>query len=170
MQYLGLGKAERAALLAKLEAMPAFLEAALGELSVEEAMASAPDGAFSPVEHCWHLADLEREGYGARISRLLNEENPFLPDFDGDRVAMQRQYKSLSLARGLRAFREARTATLSLLRSIAADAWERPVPVGLTCRLCEHMDCEQRAFPAVQHRLQVDENLRGVSFYAPVER
>jgi predicted transcriptional regulator/transcriptional regulator with XRE-family HTH domain len=43
------------------------------------------------------------------------------------------------------------------------------VPVGLTCRLCERTDCEQRAFPALQRPLRVDENARGRSFYAPVE-
>jgi len=42
------------------------------------------------------------------------------------------------------------------------------VPVGLTCRLCERMDCEQRAFPPLQHPLRVHENVRGVSFFAPV--
>jgi predicted transcriptional regulator/DNA-binding XRE family transcriptional regulator len=41
------------------------------------------------------------------------------------------------------------------------------VPVGVTCRLCERMDCEQRVFPPLQHPLKVDENVRGVSFYAP---
>jgi predicted transcriptional regulator/transcriptional regulator with XRE-family HTH domain len=44
------------------------------------------------------------------------------------------------------------------------------VPVGVTCRLCERMDCAQRAFPAVQSPLQVDENRRGLSFYAPPGR
>jgi predicted transcriptional regulator len=29
------------------------------------------------------------------------------------------------------------------------------------------MDCEQRAFPALLHPLKVDENVRGVSFFAP---
>jgi predicted transcriptional regulator/DNA-binding XRE family transcriptional regulator len=43
------------------------------------------------------------------------------------------------------------------------------VPVGLTCRLCERMDCEQRALPPLQHPLRVHEDVRGVSFYAPVE-
>jgi predicted transcriptional regulator len=47
---------------------------------------------------------------------------------------------------------------------------EAVVPVGLTCRLCERMDCEQRAFPPLQHPLKVNANVRGVSFYAPVER
>jgi predicted transcriptional regulator len=41
------------------------------------------------------------------------------------------------------------------------------VPVGVTCRLCERMDCEQRVFPPLAHPLKVDENVRGVSFYAP---
>ena len=41
-------------------------------------------------------------------------------------------------------------------------------PVGVTCRLCERSDCEQRAFPSIHHPLQVDENVRGVSLYAPV--
>jgi len=42
-------------------------------------------------------------------------------------------------------------------------------PVGVTCRICSHLDCEQRAFPALQHPLRIDENVRGVSFFAPVE-
>jgi len=42
------------------------------------------------------------------------------------------------------------------------------VPVGITCRLCERMDCEARAFPPLQQPLQVDENVLGVSFYAPL--
>lgn len=43
------------------------------------------------------------------------------------------------------------------------------VPIGVTCRLCERMDCEQRAFPSLAHPLRVDENVRGISFYAPTE-
>ncbi|HYM60616.1 MAG TPA: short-chain fatty acyl-CoA regulator family protein [Thermoanaerobaculia bacterium] len=41
------------------------------------------------------------------------------------------------------------------------------VPIGTTCRLCERMDCEQRAFPSLQHGLTIDQNVRGMSFYAP---
>jgi predicted transcriptional regulator/DNA-binding XRE family transcriptional regulator len=43
------------------------------------------------------------------------------------------------------------------------------VPVGVTCRLCERMDCEQRAFPPLQKTLHIDENVRGHSFYASVK-
>ncbi len=45
---------------------------------------------------------------------------------------------------------------------------ETATPVGVTCRLCERTDCEQRAFPSLRHPLEVDENVRGVSLYAPV--
>jgi predicted transcriptional regulator len=48
------------------------------------------------------------------------------------------------------------------------DNLEAAVPIGVTCRLCERLDCEQRAFPPIQHGLKVDENVRGRSFYAPV--
>lgn len=51
---------------------------------------------------------------------------------------------------------------------IDLESREAVVPVGLTCRLCERMECEQRAFPPLQHRLEVNANVRGVSFYAPV--
>ena len=42
------------------------------------------------------------------------------------------------------------------------------IKVGVTCRLCDHPDCEQRAFPSIRNPLRIEENVRGVSFYAPV--
>jgi predicted transcriptional regulator len=42
------------------------------------------------------------------------------------------------------------------------------VPIGITCRLCDREDCTARAFPSIRRPLQVDENVRGVSFFAPV--
>ena len=51
---------------------------------------------------------------------------------------------------------------------IDLDNLDAAVPVGTTCRLCPRLDCQQRAFPAIQHKLQIDENIRGLSFYAPV--
>jgi hypothetical protein len=42
--------------------------------------------------------------------------------------------------------------------------------VGVTCRLCDRTDCEQRAFPPLREPLIIDENRRGVSIYAPITR
>jgi len=47
------------------------------------------------------------------------------------------------------------------------DNMDAAVPIGTTCRLCERIDCEQRAFPPLQYGLSIDENVRGASFYAP---
>jgi len=125
MRYMKLPVEEREALLERLVDMPAFLEATFGALAPAATTLPGPDDAFSPVEQCWHLADLEREGYLTRIARLLDEDDPELPDFDGDRVAEERRYASLSLREGLRAFRAARAETLARLRGVAGDDWRR---------------------------------------------
>lgn len=38
-----------------------------------------------------------------------------------------------------------------------------------TCRLCDRLDCEQRAYPPLQHALTVNEHVRGISFFAPLK-
>jgi predicted transcriptional regulator len=53
---------------------------------------------------------------------------------------------------------------------IDLDNGEMSTPVGVTCRLCDRSDCEQRAFPSLRHPLELDENVRGLSLYAPAPR
>ena len=40
------------------------------------------------------------------------------------------------------------------------------VPIGVSCRICERPDCDQRAFPPLHQPLKIHENLRRGSFYA----
>ena len=126
MQYLMLNKTDQGRLLSELRAMPDFLEASFKTISVLEATAPGPNDAFSPVEHCWHLADLEREGYAVRVRRLREEANPWLPDFKGARIARERNYKSLSLADGIAAFRAARLTNSAILGTLDGEDWMRP--------------------------------------------
>jgi len=44
-------------------------------------------------------------------------------------------------------------------------------PIGTSCRVCERLDCSQRAFPPLNHRLIVDEHKRGRSpyFFSPIQ-
>jgi predicted transcriptional regulator len=51
---------------------------------------------------------------------------------------------------------------------IDLESTDLATPVGVTCRVCERTDCEQRAFPSLRHPLQVNENVRGPSLYMPV--
>jgi hypothetical protein len=117
-------RAELDAILRALETMPAFLQRAARTLEGQAARRPS-GGGFSIVEHAWHLADLEREGFGERIRRLSAEADPDLPDFDGARVARERDYRSRSLPEGLVAFAAARAANLGALRSTFAESWSR---------------------------------------------
>lgn len=113
------------AILEQLEVMPEMLEGAFGGLAEQASLRPGPGGSFSPVEHCWHLADLEREGYAQRIRRLLDEDEPQLPDFDGARIAAERNYRQLSLAEGIATFRTARRDNLRMLRTLTESQWAR---------------------------------------------
>jgi hypothetical protein len=156
MKYLRLDRTERKALMEGLGQMPEFVSARFESVSEEEAARQGPDETFAPVEQCWHLADLEREGFGARIRRLLDEEEPFLPDFDGARLARERDYRSRSLAEGLAAFRAEREKNLALLRAVGPEQWSRAGtqegvgPVAL-CDL-PHMMAEHDA----SHRAEIE--------------
>jgi hypothetical protein len=103
-------------LLDALAAMPRRLN---------EALASVPDtrwrhkpqpDRFSLLEQACHLRDLELEGYQPRIRRLLAEDLPTLHEIDGSAWALERDYQSQSLPGALRAFADARSATVALLR------------------------------------------------------
>jgi hypothetical protein len=120
-----LGSAEREEFLASLEEMTAFLTSALSGLNPEQARTPGPDGTPSPVEQVWHLADLEREGFRKRIAGLLSEVEPEFPDFNGAKVAAERNYRSLSLEDGLSAFKDARLANISALRAVDDQSWFR---------------------------------------------
>jgi hypothetical protein len=125
MRTMPTTSSSREDLLAGLAAMPRFLEQRLGALAADAARIRGSDDKFSPVEQIWHLADLEREGYAVRIRRLLAEPAPALADFDGARVAEERNYRTLDLRLGLEAFRSARAENLAALRAVTAEQWTR---------------------------------------------
>lgn len=156
MKYMELGMAERRALISELAAMPDYLAAAFEGVSAADAASAGPDGSFGPVEQCWHLADLERDGFGIRIRRLLTESQPRLPDFDGAAIAQERCYRSRSLTEGLAVFRAARQDNLAMLGEVRAADWTRAGTqdgVG-TVALCDipAMMAEHDA----SHRLEIE--------------
>jgi hypothetical protein len=125
VQYMKLNAIERDELMRSLAGMSEFLQGAFTGLTDAQAREPGPDGAFAPVEQVWHLADLEREGFGLRIRRLQTEDRPQLPDFDGTKIARERDYRSLSLQEGLRAFSAARADNIAALHAVSANDWAR---------------------------------------------
>ena len=120
-----MNRKELETLLLTLESTPALVARAAARLSAEEARRRPAEGAFSLIENVWHLAELEREGYATRIRRILAEAEPFLPDFDGDRIARERNYRIRDLAEGLAVFATARERNLEILRSLPPAGWKR---------------------------------------------
>ena len=87
--------------------MPEFLVGAFADLPQSDLTMSGPSESFCPVEHVWHLADIEQQGFAIRIRQLPIVDNPQLPDFDGGAVAREGNYKARSFDEGIASFRAA---------------------------------------------------------------
>ena len=112
-------------LLLTLESTPALVAQAAAQLDASQVRRAPANGGFSLIEHVWHLADLEREGYEVRIRRILSEDQPPLADFEGERIARERCYRDRDLAEGLAVFAAARNRNVTKLRGIRNSDWER---------------------------------------------
>ncbi len=108
-----------------LAAFPRVLRTALALFPIDQIRRRSSSGLFAPVEQAWHLADLEVEGYGARIEQLLRSDGPHFADFQGGVIAEQRRYIDLDLEAGLQRFESARATNIARLRSAAPDQFER---------------------------------------------
>jgi transcriptional regulator with XRE-family HTH domain len=95
--------------------------AALAALVAPNVRALRPAGdSFSLVEHVCHLRDIDAEGYGARLARMLAEEAPELPDIDGAALAQARCYQLQDFDTAFADFTDTRRAIVARLRSLTA--------------------------------------------------
>jgi hypothetical protein len=120
-----LDERERASLIGGLRSSPARLRAALKGLPKAVASWTPSPGKWSILEIVCHLRDMERDAYLERYRRIVAEERPQLPDVDGDRYALEKDYRSQKLADALREWTRLRRETLKLLGSLKRDQWAR---------------------------------------------
>src|SRR2546423_4900920 len=116
---------ELSGIIAFLEETPAAVLSLREGFGDEELRARAEDGSFSVVEQVCHLRDVEREGYGARIEKILGEEMPALADIKGGALAVERRYNEQRFEEGWEEFSEARRRNASLLRGLSGEQLER---------------------------------------------
>jgi len=116
---------ERRRHLETLAATPARLKSALQGVPRKLQLWRPAPGKWSILEIVCHLRDMEREAYLARYRRILAEDDPRLPDVDGDVIALERDYRSGTLAAALKDWRAARKESLRLLKGVKASAWQR---------------------------------------------
>lgn len=109
----------------KLRAFPDELRNVLVSAPQDRLRIRAKDGTFALIEQAWHLADLEAEGYGLRIRRMLEEDDPELPDFRGDVIAEERNYLGLDVEPALEKFARARAENVARIASLTEEQLQR---------------------------------------------
>jgi hypothetical protein len=74
---------------------------------------------FSVLEQVCHLRDLEREGYSVRIRTMLAENQPILPDFEGSRLARERDYNHQNFESAIEEFARAREENVRVMGTLS---------------------------------------------------
>lgn len=112
-------------LIKSLADTPENVRRLVENLTADELQWQPATAGFSCLEHVCHLRDIEREGYAIRISKLLREQHPFLPDIDGDKLARERNYNDQSLELTLDEFSQARERNVSTISDLSTDQLKR---------------------------------------------
>ena len=118
----GIAELEFQALLEYLAEMPAVVRELSRNLAQEELKRKRSENQFSFLENVCHLRDIEQEGYTVRISKLLNEKEPVLPDIDGASLARERNYNSQDFATALNEFTNLREKNVNELKSLLPES------------------------------------------------
>lgn len=112
-------------LIDALEKTPDMIAKLVDRLSQANLRLRNSAGEFSAIENVCHLRDIEIEGYTSRINRILDETRPFLPDIDGGRLAIERNYNDQNPDVALQAFADARKQNIQTLRGLANEQLDR---------------------------------------------
>ena len=108
-----------------LEETPGSIRRLAAGMTPQDLKWKPSDKAFSMVEQVCHLRDLEREGYCVRIKRLLAEHEPGLPDFDGSRIAAERNYNTQDFDAAFEEFALARAENVRVIRALLPEQLRR---------------------------------------------
>lgn len=99
----------------------------LAAMGPKQGYAQPIGGGFSLVQHLWHLADLDRFGWGERMRRIRAKARPVLPGVNGDQLAVDRKYQQRPWRGAARQFVAERRRALAELAQIDAAQLTRPV-------------------------------------------
>lgn len=104
--------------IATLKRMPETMQQQVADLTNTQLRFQPKGGYFSMLENVCHLRDIEIEGYGVRLQRMLAENHPTLPDINGGQLARERHYSEQPMQPALDAFAQARYSNLKILESV----------------------------------------------------
>lgn len=83
------------------------------------------EGDWSIHQLAFHVRDVEREVYGMRIRRTLNEENPLFRNFDPDAWMSEHYDRGEPLGKILEEFNNRVQETADMLSSAPQETWSR---------------------------------------------
>ena len=115
---------ERGEILKALRAGPIVLRRLVRELPDETVRRRPAEGEWAIVEVVAHLADTEERALG-RTTRMLDADEPELPPYDHDALALERDYIGMSLPDELGRFEALRDEQASLLEGLTDAGWQR---------------------------------------------
>lgn len=116
---------ERRRYFETLAATPQTLKASLRGLSKKVLLWTPAPGKWSILEILCHMRDMEREAYIERYTRILSEDEPKLPDLNGEAMAVLRAYRGQKVPEVVREWVALRRQTLQLLRKTGKAQWAR---------------------------------------------
>ena len=108
-----------------LLAMPLTVSLLITGLSKEQLSHRNSPDEFSALENLCHLRDIEVEGYSQRIRKIVKENQPSLPDIDGGRLAIERDYNHQNANEALEQFTRARVSNVEILRGLSGTEMSR---------------------------------------------
>src|SRR5215469_8800462 len=115
--------------IAKLGSTPEQAEALVQGLTEEQLSWRAAENTFSLRENVLHLRDIDIEGYEQRIRLILDQDCPMLPDVDGGRLAVERNYNAQPVQPALEDLRCSRQASVERLKACSEADLERKAQI-----------------------------------------
>ncbi|NOH02587.1 MAG: HAD hydrolase-like protein [Chloroflexi bacterium] len=112
-------------IMAVILSTPAVLNGLLGALDADAWMRKPAADQWTLTELLCHLRDTEREIHHMQLKLFAEQEEPFIPRPDTGVWASQRDYLHENGANVLAEFNAARQATVSSLKNIPPDCWNR---------------------------------------------
>lgn len=112
------------ALVDRLREFPRRLQALAHGRSEEDLSRASGDGGWGAVDNFCHLRDLE-ELFIERVSRIVNEDHPWMPVVDETLWPIEREYDQQNPHIALEQFAENRARFVSMLASLSSEQWLR---------------------------------------------
>lgn len=113
-----------AALLERLRSTPDRLRAIVAGTSDPDLTRAGAGGGWGPVEVFCHLRDID-DLFIERITRMLNEDDPFLQVVDETLWPIERDYASQDPRAALEEFAANRDELVGILAALTPREWER---------------------------------------------